>query len=71
MNQNAQRNLQRRKRQATRMSNREYFKKKKEAMNVSAAAKTKVGETGLRSAPSQTSSEMPRVGPAQIVDPTT
>ena len=31
MNQNAKRNLQRRKRQALRLSKREYFKKKKEA----------------------------------------
>jgi hypothetical protein len=31
MNQNARRNLQRRKRQATRLSKREYFRKKKES----------------------------------------
>jgi hypothetical protein len=37
MNQNAKRNLQRRKRQATRLSKREYFRKKKE----SAAGKDK------------------------------
>ena len=42
MNQNAKRNLQRRKRQATRLSKREYFKKKKEALNVPAAGKDKV-----------------------------
>lgn len=42
MNQNAKRNLQRRKRQATRASKREYFRKKKEALNVSAAGKDKV-----------------------------
>ncbi|MGZ8454145.1 MAG: hypothetical protein ACXWZE_18835, partial [Candidatus Binatia bacterium] len=42
MNQNAKRNLQRRKRQAARVSNREYFKKKKEAMNTASAAKAKV-----------------------------
>lgn len=34
MNQNAKRNLQRRKRQATRLAKREYFKKKKEAPEV-------------------------------------
>jgi hypothetical protein len=39
MNQNAKRNSQRRKRQATRLSNREYFKKKKEALDLLAAAK--------------------------------
>lgn len=43
MNQNAKRNLQRRKRQATRLSKREYFRKKKEAINVSAPGKDKVG----------------------------
>jgi hypothetical protein len=43
MNQNAKRNLQRRKRQAIRLSKREYFRKKKEALNVSAAGKDKVG----------------------------
>ena len=42
MNQNAKRNLQRRKRQAIRLSKREYFRKKKEALNVSAAGKGKV-----------------------------
>jgi hypothetical protein len=42
MNQNAKRNLQRRKRQATRLSKREYFRKKKEAIDVSAAGKDKV-----------------------------
>jgi len=35
MNQNAKRNLQRRKRQATRLSKREYFRQKKEALKVS------------------------------------
>ena len=39
MNQNAKRNSQRRKRQANRLSKREYFKTKKEALNVAAAAK--------------------------------
>jgi hypothetical protein len=42
MNQNAKRNLQRRKRQATRLSKREYFRTKKEAINMSAAGKAKV-----------------------------
>jgi hypothetical protein len=42
MNQNAKRNLQRRKRQATRLSKREYFKRKKEAFNTAAAGKDKV-----------------------------
>ncbi len=41
MNQNAKRNLQRRKRQATRLSKREYFRKKKEAATP-AAEKDKV-----------------------------
>ena len=41
MNQNAKRNLQRRKRQANRLSKREYFKTKKEALNVAAAGKVK------------------------------
>ena len=41
MNQNAKRNSQRRKRQATRLSKREYFKKKKEALNVLAAGQEK------------------------------
>jgi hypothetical protein len=36
MKQNAKRNLQRRKRHATRLSKREYFKKKKEAAEGSA-----------------------------------
>jgi len=43
MNQNAKRNLQRRKRQAIRLSRREYFKKKQEAVIVPAAEKKKVG----------------------------
>jgi hypothetical protein len=38
MNQNAKRNLQRRKRQAMRLSKREYFRKKKEALSLAAAA---------------------------------
>ena len=42
MNQNAKRNLQRRKRQAMRLSKREYFRKKKEAVSVPAAGKDKV-----------------------------
>ncbi len=42
MNQNAKRNLQRRKRQAIRFSKREYFKKKKEALNAPASGKDKV-----------------------------
>jgi hypothetical protein len=42
MNQNAKRNLQRRKRQAARVSNREYFKQKKELTNTVPATKTKV-----------------------------
>jgi len=42
MNQNAKRNSQRRKRQATRLSKREYFRKKKEALSVLAAGKDKV-----------------------------
>ena len=41
MNQNAKRNLQRRKRQATRLAKREYFRKKKEAGNEAAAGKDK------------------------------
>jgi hypothetical protein len=41
MNENARRNLQRRKRQATRLSKREYFRKKKEAVNAAAAEKDK------------------------------
>ena len=41
MNQNAKRNLQRRKRQAMRLSKREYFRKKKEAITMSAAEKNK------------------------------
>jgi hypothetical protein len=43
MNQNAKRNLQRRKRQAMRLSKREYFRKKKEALSLAAAAKDKAG----------------------------
>ena len=43
MNQNAKRNLQRRKRQAMRLSKREYFRKKKEALSLAPAAKDKVG----------------------------
>ena len=39
MNQNAKRNLQRRKRQAMRLAKREYFKKKKETSNSAATAK--------------------------------
>ena len=39
MNQNAKRNLQRRKRQATRLAMREYFKKKKEASPPPSAEK--------------------------------
>jgi len=42
MNQNAKRNLQRRKRQATRLSKREYFRKKKEALSMPAVGKDKV-----------------------------
>lgn len=42
MNQNAKRNLQRRKRQAARASNREYFKQKKELTNTVPVAKAKV-----------------------------
>ena len=53
MNQNAKRNLQRRKRQAIRLSKREYFRKKKEALNVPAAGKDKFVYTGPRSMPSQ------------------
>ena len=41
MNQNAKRNSQRRKRQANRLSKREYFKAQKEALNVAAAGKSK------------------------------
>ena len=41
MNQNAKRNSQRRKRQATRLSKREYFRKKKEAADVSTAGQNK------------------------------
>jgi hypothetical protein len=41
MNQNAKRNSQRRKRQANRLSKREYFKTKKEALNAAAAGKVK------------------------------
>lgn len=39
MNQNAKRNLQRRKRQAMRLAKRDYFKKKKEESNPAADAK--------------------------------
>jgi uncharacterized protein (DUF2384 family) len=42
MNQIAKRNLQRRKRQANRLSKREYFRKKKEALNLPDAGKDKV-----------------------------
>jgi hypothetical protein len=42
MNQNAKRNLQRRKRQAARLAKREYFRKKKEALNLPAGGKDKV-----------------------------
>jgi hypothetical protein len=42
MNQNAKRNLQRRKRQASRLAKREYFRRKKEAGNVPAAGKDKL-----------------------------
>ena len=41
MNQNAKRNLQHRKRQVARLAKREYFRKKKEALNVPAAGKDK------------------------------
>ena len=41
MNQNAKRNLQRRKRQAARLSKREYFRKKKEAQEAATAVKAK------------------------------
>jgi hypothetical protein len=41
MNQIAKRNLQRRKRQANRLSKREYFRKKKEAINTPAAGSDK------------------------------
>jgi len=42
MNQNAKRNLQRRKRQAMRLAKREYFKKKKAAADPTSAVKNKV-----------------------------
>ena len=42
MNQNAKRNLQRRKRQAIRLAKREYFRKKKEVLNVAADGRDKV-----------------------------
>jgi hypothetical protein len=42
MNQNAKRNLQHRKRQVARLAKREYFRKKKEALNVPATEKDKV-----------------------------
>ncbi len=41
MNQNAKRNLQRRKRQAARLSKREYFRKKKEAFEAANVGKVK------------------------------
>lgn len=41
MNQNAKRNRQRRKRQALRLSKREYFQKKKEALEAATSGKTK------------------------------
>jgi hypothetical protein len=41
MNQNAKRNLQRRKRQAIRLAKREYFRKKQEAASAPAAGKEK------------------------------
>ena len=41
MIQNAKRNSQRRKRQANRLSKREYFKSKKEALNVATTGKDK------------------------------
>jgi hypothetical protein len=41
MNQNAKRNLQRRKRQAARLSKREYFRKKKEALEAANVGKAK------------------------------
>jgi hypothetical protein len=41
VNQNAKRNLQRRKRQAARLSKREYFRKKKEALEAATAVKAK------------------------------
>ena len=41
MNQNAKRNLQRRKRQAMRLSKREYFRKKKEALDATNSGKAK------------------------------
>ena len=41
MNQNAKRNVQRRKRQANRLSKREYFRTKKDALNVAASGKDK------------------------------
>jgi hypothetical protein len=47
MNENAKRNLQRRKRQATRLSKREYFRKKKEAVDAAAAGKDNVAKAPL------------------------
>jgi len=47
MNENAKRNLQRRKRQATRLSKREYFRKKKEAVDAAAAGKDNVAKPPL------------------------
>jgi hypothetical protein len=42
MNQNARRNLQRRKRQAARLAKRQYFGKKKESVDASAAGQDKM-----------------------------
>ena len=47
MNENAKRNLQRRKRQATRLSKREYFRKKKEAVDTAPAGKNNVAKPPL------------------------
>lgn len=49
MNENAKRNLQRRKRQATRLSKREYFRKKKEAAGAAAAGKGNLAKPPLES----------------------
>ena len=49
MNENAKRNLQRRKRQATRLSKREYFSKKKEAAGAAAAGKDNLAKPPLES----------------------
>ena len=43
MKQNAKRNLQRRKRHATRLAKREYFKKKKEASEGATLNRTSAG----------------------------